>query len=279
MVKALKKVLAVLFVLAVLAPATVLAAEADKVNSGSKKGINTTSVTASNLTYNGSTQTSKVVVKDGDKVLVAGTDYTVSGNVNRNAGTYTVTITGMGNYTGTTTKTYKIAAKATTGVKVTAASKTYNGRKQTAKVVVKDGSKTLKLGTDYTLSKVTYRTGAGKTKIVVTFKGNYKGTKSVTFTVNKAKQKITVKGTTSVKAKAVKKRSRSYNLSVRGIKGKAKYTISYKSNSNKISVNKRTGKITVKKGAKKGSKVRIYIKTKATSNYKATTKVFVFTVK
>lgn len=276
MVKTLKKVLAVLFVLAVLAPATVLAAEADKVNSGSKKGINTTSVTASNLTYNGSTQTSKVVVKDGDKVLVAGTDYTVSGNVNKNAGTYTVTIKGMGNYTGTTTKTYKIAAKATTGVKVTAASKTYNGKKQTAKVVVKDGSKTLKLGTDYTLSKVTYRTGAGKTKITVTFKGNYKGTKSVTFTVNKAKQKITVKGTTSVKASKVKKASKKYKLTVRGVKGKAK--VSYKSNSKKITVDK-NGKITVKKGTKKGTKAKITITTKATSNYKATTKTITFTVK
>lgn len=274
--KAIKKVLAVLFVLAVLAPATVLAAEADKVSSGSKKGINTTSVTASNLTYNGSNQTSKVVVKDGNKVLVAGTDYTVSGNVNKNAGTYTVTIKGMGNYTGTTTKTYKIAAKTSSGVKVTAASKTYNGKKQTAKVVVKDGTKTLKLGTDYTLSKVTYRTGAGKTKITVTFKGNYTGTKSVNFTVNKANQKITVKGTTSVKASKVKKASKTFKLTVKGVKGNAKVSYSSKGSKN---ITVKNGKITVKKGTKKGTKAKITIKTKATANYKATTKTITFTVK
>lgn len=279
MVKKLKKVLAVLFVLAVLAPATVLAAEADKVNSGSKKGIDTASATASDLTYNGSEQTSNVVVKDGDKVLVEGTDYTVEGKKNTNAGTYTVTITGMGDYEGTTSTTYKIAAKATTDVKVSAASKTYNGKKQTAKVVVKDGKKTLKLGTDYTLSKRTYRTGAGTTKITVTFKGNYAGTKSVNFTVKKASQKISLRGKNSVKATSVKKQSRSYMMYVKGIKANAKYTISYKRNSKKISVDKKTGRITVKKGAKKGTKIRVYVKTKATSNYKATTKVYTFTVK
>lgn len=53
-------------------------------------------------------------VKCGETTLVAGTDYTVTfsnsngGNSTVNAGTITMTITGIGNYTGTVTKTYTI---------------------------------------------------------------------------------------------------------------------------------------------------------------------------
>ncbi len=269
--KTMKKVLAILFVLAVLAPATVLAATP----SGSKKNIAESVVTTTDLTYNGTAQTSKVVVKDGTKVLVAGTDYKVTGNVNTKAGTYTVTITGMGAYQGTTTKTYKIAAKSADGVKVTTASKVYNGKKQTANVVVKDGTKVLVKGTDYTLSR-SYRTGAGTTKITVTFKGNYAGTKSTSFTVKKAAQSYKLSGVNSVKASTVKKASKKYRLHVKGVKANAKVT--YKSNSKKITVSSK-GVITVKKGTKKGTKAVITVTTKATANYKATTKTIVFTVK
>ena len=48
----------------------------------------------------------KVDVTVGD--LVKGTDYTVSYSDNKNPGTATVTVTGIGNYTGTVTKTFKI---------------------------------------------------------------------------------------------------------------------------------------------------------------------------
>ena len=53
-------------------------------------------------------------VKCGETTLVAGTDYTVTfsnsngGDSTVNAGTITMTITGIGNYTGTVTKTYTI---------------------------------------------------------------------------------------------------------------------------------------------------------------------------
>lgn len=67
------------------------------------------------LTYNGSAQTKQVasVVVDG-KTLLAGTDYTISGNSATNAGSYTLTITGIGDYEGTVTKTWTIAKAAGT---------------------------------------------------------------------------------------------------------------------------------------------------------------------
>ena len=48
-------------------------------------------------TYTGSDIEPTVMVKDGNKTLVNGTDYTVAYTDNRNAGTATVTITGEGN--------------------------------------------------------------------------------------------------------------------------------------------------------------------------------------
>jgi len=59
-------------------------------------------------TATGSALTPAVTVRHGDTVLVAGTDYTVTYANNTAVGTATVTITGMGNYTGTLTATFAI---------------------------------------------------------------------------------------------------------------------------------------------------------------------------
>ena len=64
-------------------------------------------------TYTGAAIEPEVVVKDGNRVLVEGTDYTVAYANNVNAGTATITITGMGNYTGTLRITFTIRAAAT----------------------------------------------------------------------------------------------------------------------------------------------------------------------
>ena len=60
------------------------------------------------VTYTGKAQKPAVVVKNGDKTLVEGTDYTVKYSNNTNAGTATATITGIGNYSGTASKTFTI---------------------------------------------------------------------------------------------------------------------------------------------------------------------------
>ena len=67
------------------------------------------------VTYNSKPQEQKPVVTDGDKVLVEGTDYTLSYSEDTtNVGTVTVTVTGKGNYSGETTVTYQIKPKAVT---------------------------------------------------------------------------------------------------------------------------------------------------------------------
>ena len=66
------------------------------------------------VTYNGSAQKPSVVVKDGDYTLELGTDYTVSYSNNYNArqasatNAPTATVTGIGNYSGTASKTFTI---------------------------------------------------------------------------------------------------------------------------------------------------------------------------
>ena len=65
----------------------------------------------SSCTYNGEEQTVKATISYADKELVEGTDYTLSGNTETNVGNYTVTITGIGNFTGTTSLDFRIQKK------------------------------------------------------------------------------------------------------------------------------------------------------------------------
>ena len=82
--------------------------------------------------YNGLSQEQEPVVKDKNKVdLVKGTDYTLSWTSATNVGTVTVTVTGIGNYTGTVTRTYEITPAPYT-VTTYSAIKVYDGHPLTA---------------------------------------------------------------------------------------------------------------------------------------------------
>lgn len=62
-----------------------------------------------NYIYDGTAKTPGVTVKDGDKILVKGTDYTTGYENNINAGNAIVNITGIGNYTGTKSAEFTIS--------------------------------------------------------------------------------------------------------------------------------------------------------------------------
>ena len=89
----------------------------------------------SNSVYDGKEHKWSPAVTDKEgNALVEGTDYTVEYSTSdfRNVtGTITVTITGIGNYTGTVTRTYEITPKAYT-VTTESASKVYDGTALTA---------------------------------------------------------------------------------------------------------------------------------------------------
>ena len=97
-----------------------------------KTGITVTAPEGSK--YDGEEHKNKPTITDTktDKVLVEGTDYELSYSEDVvNAGTVTVTVTGIGNYTGEFTKTYQILPREYT-VTTDSANKTYDGTVLTA---------------------------------------------------------------------------------------------------------------------------------------------------
>ena len=89
--------------------------------------------------YDGKEHKNKPTIKDGEKVLVEDTDYTLSYSEDViNAGTVTVTIKGKGNYSQETTVDYQITPRT---VKLTSGSdsKTYDGTPLTKHEVKDDG--------------------------------------------------------------------------------------------------------------------------------------------
>lgn len=135
------------------------------------------------LTYNGSTLSPAVTVKYGNATLKKNTDYTVAYSNNVNAGTGTITITGKGIYGGSVKKTFTIKKL---GISATAVSgtgnKVYTGSAIMPVPAVKVGGRTLKNGTDFTVSYKN-NTEPGTATLKVTGKGNYSGSVSKTFKI------------------------------------------------------------------------------------------------
>ena len=106
------------------------------------KSINTQEITVTkpaDSKYDGNEHKNLPTVKDGEKVLVKDTDYTLSYSEDViNAGTVTVTIKGKGNYSQETTVDYQITPRT---VKLTSGSdsKTYDGTPLTKHEVKEDG--------------------------------------------------------------------------------------------------------------------------------------------
>ena len=126
---------------------------------------------------------------------------------------------------------------------------------------------------------------AGKANVKVTFKGSqYEGVKTLTFTIKKAANTLAVKGKTAkVKLSKVKKKNQKLKVSkvVKAVKnGQGAVTYAKKSGSKKITIDKKTGKVTVKKGIKKGTfKVKVKVKAKGNANYNPAVKTVTFTIK
>lgn len=333
--KSLKKILAVVVCIAMMLPTLAFAANP----SPAKVDIAGATVTVSAMTYTGSAQTAQLTVVIDGKTLVAGTDYTVSGQTTaKNAGSYSVTVTGMGNYTGELTVSYTVApkkvdvtastpnkyytgdvvvstptvkvgskvltegvdytVKGSKGVKVgvhkmvitgkgnysfsktlyyrikyslpktsvaAAATTTYNGKYQAAKIVVKHGSKVLVKGTDYTVSGTTKAKNAGKYAIKISGKGNYAASKTIYYTIKKANQ-TTVKVATNNTTK---------RIAVTGVKGSA--PVKYTTNNTKVKIS--GGRVVIGRGVKKGTIVKITVKVGATANFNGYTKTVSYRVR
>ena len=243
-------------------------------------------LSADTVTYTGSAQKPGATVKSGDKVLVSGTDFTVSYSNNTNAGTAKATIKGKGNYSGTITKEFTITPADISQLTASLSADIfrYNGTEQKPSVTVKSRDKMLVPDTDFTVS-YSDNIDVGTATVNITGQGNYTGSMTRTFTITNARipAVITAKSVTlnqstkktsiftaETDGKITLKSSNSKIVKVSGTKiipvapGKVTLTITaargqdYEKASKKISVTVRpltTSKLSLKSTAKKQATV------------------------
>ena len=156
--------------------------------------INAKQIPAPNLektsyVYDGTAKKPVAEVKDGDKVLTEGVDYTLSYSSNTNAGKGRVTVSGKGNYKGTATTEFTIEGRKLSNAVLLETQFIYDGKAKTPKVTVTDGNKTLMEGAAYTLS-YSKNKNVGTGEVIIKGTGNYTGTLKKSFTILPAKQTV-----------------------------------------------------------------------------------------
>ena len=160
------------------------------------KNIENAGITVANVTYNASEQKPNVTVKDKDRNvnLVKNKDYTVTYQNNVNAGTASVIITGINNYTGTAIQSYTISTLDITKAKINAIpNQSYVGASVTPVPTITYANRQLTNGVDFT---ITYSNNnvPGTGKATITGIGNFKGSKDLTFKIVGDISKATVTG-------------------------------------------------------------------------------------
>lgn len=210
-------------------------------------------VSVEKQTYTGEALEPAVTVTDANGKAIAETEYDVVYKNNTAVGTAQVTIYAAENskYDGVAKGSFEIEAAEVKAADVTGVvSKTYTGKALTQKVVVKANGKTLKNGTDYTVSYKN-NTAVGKAAVTVKAKGNYTGTITKTFIVKPAKESIT----------SLKKGTKRFTVKYKKQTG-AKYQIYYKTAGSKAKTVKTSAVTKTVKNLKKGKtytvKVRAY---------------------
>ena len=152
-----------------------------------------------------------------------------------------------------------------------------------AKTTLTYKSSNTKIATVDSKGKVTIK-AAGTVKITINAKATstYKAATAKVLTIKIAKKAPTIKtkiGTKNLSYNTLKKRAQVFTL---GTSVNSKCTLTYKklSGSSADSVNSKTGKLTVKKGLKKGTyRVKVQIKSAAKGNYTAGSRTVTVTVR
>ena len=159
----------------------------------------------------------------------------------------------------------------------------YTGKAITPNPIVMDDDNDLELknGTDFTVSYLNNK-NAGTAKIVITGKGKYTDSVEASFIISKAANPMTVKGKTiKVKASRLSKKAQSFAAKKAFTIKKAAVKVTYKKKSgNKAVTVSGTGKISVKKGLKKGIySVKVNVTAAGNTNYRKAVKTVTFKVK
>ena len=117
----------------------------------------------------------------------------------------------------------------------------------------------------------------GSYTITITGIGNYTGTTKATYKIVKATNPLKISAkTANVKYSKLKKKNQTLKMTKvinTKKKGQGKITYIKVSGNKKITINKKNGKITIKKGIKKGTyKIKIKVTASGNKNFKKITK-------
>ena len=195
-------------------------------------------------------------------ILLDSSEYEVEYQTGRkNAGTYSVTVTLKGNYSGQASKNFVIEPQSMkeAEVKLSKRTYTYSGKECKPGVTVTVNGVTLKKGTDY---KVTYSDNkkVGYASVRVEGVGNYKSkSENVKFLIRKDIQKFVVtpkadsfKISYSKLKNAAQTLTASKTMKITDYVGDITYSIGYVAGRKYFSINQSNGTITVAKGTPKG---------------------------
>lgn len=134
-------------------------------------------------TYTGKELKPAFAVKSGSRTLKAGVDYTVDYTNNTAAGTARATVSGIGNYTSSTSADFVINPLAITKTQIYVPSQTkLAGSSATVAPTIMFGNTTLGENTDYTL-RFENNTAVGTAKVIISGSGNFGGSVTKTFRV------------------------------------------------------------------------------------------------
>ena len=245
-----------------------------KENSIPFRALDKISLSGAKLTVKSPTYTGKLlkplpVVKLGNTTLARDKDYQVSYKNNKNVGKATLTVKGIGRYTGSKSINFTIKRRSVKSAKVTVpAVAYYGGIARKPAPTVKVGSVTLKRGTDYTVSYKNNK-NVGKATATITGKNNYSGSVSATFTIKRRSvksTKVTVPAITYYGGKA-RKPVPVVKVGSVTLKRGTDYTVSYKNNKN---AGKATAIITGKKNYYGSVSVKFTIRRRSVKKAKVT---------
>ena len=257
----------------------------------------TATLEKTSYTYNGKEQKPKLKsVTVNGITLKEGTDYTVTAPTGcKNVGTYTYKISGMGRCKGTLKASFKIN-KAASKITLKAQTKKYNAKAQAySSKVTKSGSSGKVTYNYYSDSQCKKGVEPAKVKNAGTYyvratlaaDTNYEKVTSepVKFTIQKVANplKLTVKKSATVKLATLKKKNAVVKcITVKKNAGAVSYKLTgvKKASFKKyFAVNAKTGKITVKKGLKKGTyTLTVAVTAKGNANYKNGTEKITFKI-
>ena len=239
--------------------------------------------------YTGKALEPEPTLRFGGSVLVRDDDYdVVSYKNNVNAGMAKVTVCGIGNFTGTRTVEFAIARIVSMNNTLVTAEplpdRVFTGLAQEPEPTLSFNGRALVRGVDYDVIAFENNVDAGAARVIVRGKGDFTGARAVPFKILPAAQSLQLKVKTKSVSASKTKRAKQVIKGAVALAGKVQGDVSFarvaNGSSAQLTVNKKDGAITVKKGTASGTyRVKVMVSASGNRNYEAASKVVTVKVK